>query len=146
MQVCEASLVHQLHHIEVGDRLETTRQLVQYLTSGIIDTDEERFFIACMNPKRRPICRMHIRTAALVACRISPADIFLPVLVAEAKTFACLRTQPNGPAQPSLADGRLLWNLREAGKLIGIQLVDYLITKIETGEVHSWREHDHRRN
>ncbi len=121
-------MVHQLLHIEADDRLDTTKQLVKYLSAGIPDTDAESFFIACMNPKRRPICRMHIKTGLLVASRIATADVFLPLLLSEAKTFACLRTHPVGPVQPTLADGRLLYNLRE------------------TGEIHSWREHDHRRN
>jgi len=144
MQICEASMVHQLLNIESGDRLETTKQLVNYLTAGIPDSDEESFFIACMNPKRRPICRTHIKTALLVACRISTADVFLPLLLAEAKTFACLRTQPIGAVRPSLADGRLAYVLRETGKLIGIPLVDYLITRLDDDEVYSWRDSDHR--
>ena len=144
MQVCEASLVHQLLHIEADDRLETTKQLVNYLSAGIPESDAESFFIACMNPKRRPICRMHIRTGPLVASRITTAEVFLPLLLSEAKTFACLRTHPVGAVQPTLADGRLLYNLRETGRLIGIQLVDYIIARLDTGETHSWREHDHR--
>ena len=145
MQVCEASIVHQLLHIEAADRLETTKQLVQYLTAGIPDSDTESFFIACINPKRRPICRTHVRTAMLVASRITTADVFLPLLLSEAKTFACLRTQPVGPVRPSLADGRLFWLLRETGRMIGIQLVDYIIVSLDGDEIHSWREHDHRR-
>jgi len=145
MQVCEASIVHQLLHIEAADRLESTKQLLHYLAAGLPESDEESFFIASMNPKRRPICRTHIKTGVLVASRISTADVFLPLLLAEAKTFACLRTQPVGAVRPSLADGRLLWNLREAGKMIGIQLVDYLITRLDSDEIYSWRESDHRR-
>ena len=43
MQVCEASIVHQLLHIEAGDRLETTKQLVTYLSTGIPESDDEGF-------------------------------------------------------------------------------------------------------
>jgi DNA repair protein RadC len=146
MQVCEARIVHQLLNIEAADRLKTTKHLLHYLTAGIPDCDTETFFIACMNPKRGPIFRTHIRTAPLVACRISTAEIFLPLLLSEAKTFACLRTQQVGPVRPSLADGRLLYNLRETGRMIGIHLVDYLITRLDASEVFSWRENDHHRN
>ena len=145
MQISEASLVHQLIHFEAGDRLETKKSLVQYLTYGITDSDAESFFIVCMSPQRRPICRTHIKTGMLVASRIGTADIFLPLLLAEAKTFACLRTQPLGSVRPSLADGRLLYLMRETGRMIGIQLVDYLITRLGSDEVYSWRENDHCR-
>lgn len=146
MHIHESTLIHQLVHFEAADRLETKLQLLHYLTAGLPESEAESFLIVCMNPKRRPICRTHIKTGLLVASRISAADVMLPVLLAEAQTFACLRTEPTGPAQPSLADGRLLYQVREAGRWVGVQLVDYLIARLDGDEVYSWRESDHRRS
>jgi DNA repair protein RadC len=140
MQINQATLHHQVVRFDASDRLATTRQLLTYLTAAIPDTGEESFWIACLNPNRRPICRTRIKTGVLVAARVSVRDVFLAVLLAEAKAFACLRLQPDGAAQPSLADGRLNWNLQETARLMNIEFIDYLIAPTGGRGYHSWRE------
>lgn len=144
MQINEARLNFQLVHFDADDRLATTRQILNYLTTGVPETATESFWIVAMNPNRRPICRMLIKTGALVATQCLVPNAFLPLLLAEAKSFACLRTQPEGPVRPNLADGRLLWNLKETAKLMNMEFVDYFIARLGNGAYYSWREHDGR--
>ncbi len=133
-------LHHQVLHIDAADRLATTRQLVTYLTAGTPETREETFWIACLNPNRRPICRTRIKAGVLVAARVGMREVFLPLLLAEARAFACLRTQPEGTAQPGMADVRLIWTLRETARLMNIEFVDYLIVPANGRGCYSWRE------
>jgi DNA repair protein RadC len=131
----EPSELHQLDEARV-------HRILRYLTAGLPDVAPESFWIVAMNPTRRPICRMRIRTGVLVACQCLVPDVFLALLLAEAKSFACLRIQPEGVARPNLADGRLLWNLKETAKLMNIEFVDYFIARSGSGTYYSWREHD----
>ena len=142
MQINEARLNFQVVHFDAADRLANTRQLLTYLTAGLPDSTPESFWIVAMNPNRRPICRSRIKTGVLVATQCLVPDVFLSLLLAEAKSFACLRTQPDGVVRPNLADGRLLWNLNETAKLMNIEFVDYLIARLGAEQYYSWREHD----
>jgi DNA repair protein RadC len=144
MHINEATLAYQVLTFDAADRLATTRQLLAYLTAGVPDTGEESFWIACLNPNRRPICRTRIKIGPMVASRVTMRDVFLPLLLAEAKAFACLRLHPESELEPKLNDGRLLWNLRETARLMNIELVDYLIASLDGRAYHSWREHDRR--
>lgn len=94
------------------------------------------------NPKRRPICRQRLACGPLVAAQVGVQKVFLSIALAEAKAFACLRTQPSGPVQPTLADGRLTWSLREMAKLCHVEFVDYFITRLDGRDYYSWREHE----
>ena len=107
----EASLVYQSFNFDAADRLATTKQLVAYLTTGIPDDGTETFWVACLNANRRPICRAKIASGTIVTCQVSVRDVWLAILLAEAKAFAVLRTQRDGTVRPNLADGRLafLW-------------------------------------
>ena len=145
MQIHQAMLHHQVIHVEAADRLATTRQLIDYLTAGTPDLKEESLWLACLNPNRRPICRTRIKAGVLVAARVDMRDVFLPLLLAEARAFACLRTQPEGAAQPGMADGRLIWNLRETARLMNIEFVDYFIVAAEGHGRYSWRENARER-
>ena len=146
MQINEARLAYQILNFDAADRLATTKQVLAYLTDGVPDTGEESFWIACMNPNRRPICRTRLKTGPLVVHRVTMRDVFLPLMLAEAKTFACLRLQPSGAVEPNPADEQLLRNLRETACLLKIELIDYLITSFEGRAYHSWRETDRRRD
>jgi hypothetical protein len=74
------------------------------------------FWVLAMNPNRWPICRTRIAQGALITTRIQVRDVFLPLLLAEAKSFAILRTQPNGNVRLNLADRRLLYLLRQTSR------------------------------
>ncbi len=142
MQINEARLNFQLVHFDADERLVNTQQLLRYLTAGLPEEMPESFWIVAMNPNRRPICRMQIKTGVLVACQCLVPDVFLALLLAEAKSFACLRTQIDGPVRPSLADGRLLWSLKETARLMNIEFVDYFIARLGGAGHYSWRETD----
>jgi len=140
----EASLTYQLVHFDASDPLATTKQVLAYMTHGVPETDTETFWILAMNPKRRPICRQRLAGGPVVAVHVGVQKIFLSLGLAEAKAFACLRTQPNGSVQPTLADRRLLFQIREMARLCQIEFVDYLIARLDCHRFYSWRENDRR--
>lgn len=144
MLVHEATLNFQLVHYGEDEPLTTTKRLLAYLTQGLPDSTEESFWIVCMNPKRRPICRLRLGTGPLVVTRVGVRQIFHAALLAEARAFACLRTASEPVPQSSPADGRLIFGLSETANHMGIELADYLIAKLDTLDYHSWREHGHR--
>ena len=73
-----------------------------------------------------------------------PREVIHAVLQLEARAFACMRTVVEGPVRPNLADGRLLYSLRECARHLNLELVDYLVTRLDAGDYHSW--HDSERH
>lgn len=140
MIIHEARIQLQPVWFQAEDPLTTTKKMLAYLTASVPEIDQETFWLLAMNPKRRPICRQRLGCSPLVAVQVSVQKVFLSIALAEAKAFACLRTQPSGPAQPSLADSRLAWGLREMSKLCQVEMVDYLIARLDGRDYYSWRE------
>ncbi|MEO6002296.1 MAG: JAB domain-containing protein [Opitutus sp.] len=136
----EASLTYQLINFEAADSLATTKQLLAYLAAGIPDHDPETFWVVCMNPKRRPICRTRIASGILAMSQVSLRDVWRVILLAEAKAFAVLRTQYDVTVRPSLADGRLSCNLRETARLMNVEFIDYLIARVDGSDYYSCRD------
>ena len=141
MQLAEASLTFQTIHFDAADRLVNTTQILAYLTDRIPAIPTESFWILCLNPNRRPICRIKIATSNLVTTRVSVRDIILPTLLAEGKGLVCLRTQPEGLVRPNLADGRLMFTVQQACRLMGIEFLDYLIARLDQRDCYSCRQH-----
>jgi DNA repair protein RadC len=114
--------------------------MLSYLTAGVPEIEQETFWVLAMNPKRRPICRQRLACGPLVAAQVSVQKIFLTIALAEAKALACLRTQAQGVVQPTLADGRLAFNVRAMANLCHVEFVDYLVTRLDGRDYCSWRE------
>lgn len=140
MIINEARIDFQQVWFQAEDALTTPKRMLAYLTKGVPECDRETFWLLAMNPKRRPICRQRLACGPLVAVQVSVQKVFLTLALAEAKAFACLRTQPTGVPQPTLADGRLAFNLQEMSKLCQIEFVDYFITRLDGNGYYSWRE------
>lgn len=144
MIINEARIEFQQVWFQAEDPLTTTKRMLQYLTAGMPEIGSEMFWLLAMNPKRRPICRQRLACGPLVATQVSVEKIFLSIALAEAKSFACLRTQPQGPVQPTLADGRLIFRIREMARLCQVEFADYLIARLDGSDCYSWRENDRR--
>ena len=112
MLVHEATLNFQLVRYGDEEPLTNTKRLLSYLTDGLADDQYESFWIVCMNPKRRPICRMRMAAGPCVATTVGVRQVIRAMLLADALAVACLRTEPNAVPRPNLADAWLLWTLR----------------------------------
>ena len=142
MIVHEAVLHFQLARYGDDEPLTTTSRLLHYLIAGIAQAPHECFWIVCMNPKRRAICRLRLAEGPCVTCSIGVRQIIRAMLLADAMAVACLRTETGPIPRPNLADGRLLWALRETTRHMNLDFVDYFVAKVDTLDYHSWREHE----
>ena len=85
---------------------------------------------------------MRMAAGPCVSATVGVRQVIRAMLLSEAMAVACLRTEPNGAPRPNLADARLLWTLRETTRLMNMELVDYLVARLDGPEYHSWREHE----
>jgi DNA repair protein RadC len=79
-----------------------------------------------------------IGRGTLDSCLVHPRDVFKAALLANAAAVAVLHNHPSGDPTPSADDVALCARLRQAGTLIGIELLDFLI--IGAGRYHSFQE------
>jgi DNA repair protein RadC len=141
MLIHEARLNFQLVKFADEEPLTTPKRLLAYLAEGLAAEADETFWLVCMNPGRRPICRLRLRGGPLVAAMVSMRDVARVVVLTEARAIACLRTPGAGPVRPGPADARLVANLHDTGKLLQVELADYLIARLDDSHYYSWFEH-----
>jgi DNA repair protein RadC len=63
---------------------------------------------------------------------IHPREVFRPALAYSAAAVILVHNHPSGNAAPSDADIAITHQLREAGKLLGIDLIDHIIVTFDT--------------
>ncbi|HOL11058.1 MAG TPA: JAB domain-containing protein [Bacillota bacterium] len=88
---------------------------------------DERFGIISLNTKCK-LAGLHIIAIGnLNNIHIEPREIFKAALLNNASAIIAFHNHPSGEVEPSNADLDLTRRIQEAGRLMGISLLDHLI-------------------
>jgi DNA repair protein RadC len=92
---------------------------------------QERFLVVALDARNRIIARHLVAVGSLAECIIHPREVFAPLIRDRAAAVILVHCHPSGSPQPSLEDQRLTERLAEAGKLLGIPVLDHLVVAKE---------------
>jgi DNA repair protein RadC len=102
--------------------------------------DQEQFVVACLDTKHRVQCVVRVTVGTLDASLVHPREVFKPAIIEGSSAVILSHNHPSGNTTPSREDIDVTDRLTEAGKLLGITVLDHIIHGDGTGEVLSIRE------
>jgi DNA repair protein RadC len=102
----------------------------------LMKSDRERFVCFYLDGRNRAIAHQTISTGTLNACLVHPREVFKTAILKNACSIAVVHNHPSGELAPSEADVLLTERLKDAGKLLGIELIDHIIVN-PAGETKS---------
>jgi len=88
---------------------------------------QEEIHIVMFNAKLKPIGSALIGMGNVVGCAARIADMFRPAIVAGAYSIVITHNHPSGDPDASAKDIELTAAAIEAGKLLGIEVMDHII-------------------
>jgi len=91
------------------------------------DVDREHFMVAMLDQKNKVIGINTVSVGSLTASVVHPREVMKPAILSNAASLLCCHNHPSGAPQPSNEDRALTKRLVEAGKLLGITVLDHLI-------------------
>lgn len=128
MKVYEASIRYKLVRSGRNEDLNTPESIVEYMAGAFDDAPmQESFYVVCLNRKGRPLCRTLISLGTATSTLIHQREIFRAAVLASACTIVCVHNHPSGDPEPSRADHMVTRQIHDAGKLMGIALLDHVI-------------------
>lgn len=98
----------------------------------------EQVSIILLDARHRCIDVVTVAVGSLNASRLLPRDVLAPALQADAAAVIVGHNHPSGDPSPSDADRLVTDVLRDAGRLVGIPILDHVI--IAAGGHYSFRE------
>jgi DNA repair protein RadC len=116
-------------------RLLRAQDVAAALWSQLAHLPHEEFWAVLLNARLEEIRCVQIARGGLTQCSVSPREAFAPALLHRAPAVAFAHNHPSGEAMPSGEDQRLQLLLDEAGRALGIRVVDHLV--LAEGGVHS---------
>jgi DNA repair protein RadC len=87
----------------------------------------EHFVAFYLNSRHQILRREVISIGSLNASIVHPREVFRPAIVLCAASLVLAHNHPSGDTTPSEEDLAITRRLREAGRLLGIELVDHVI-------------------
>ena len=93
----------------------------------IHEEPEEYMYMICMNTKNKVIGVFEISHGTVNASLVSPREVFQKALLANAISIILMHNHPSGDCTASREDIEVTKRLVEAGKIIGVEVLDHII-------------------
>ncbi|MEM2174326.1 MAG: DNA repair protein RadC [Candidatus Micrarchaeia archaeon] len=95
------------------------------IRSKLKDYNKEHFYIIALNARNYIISEISIGT--LNTSLVHPREVFAEVIRQRANSIILVHNHPSGDPEPSKDDIEITKRLQEAGKLLGIEILDHII-------------------
>lgn len=100
---------------------------------------KESFFVAYLDSRNRMLGKDKVSVGSLDTTLAHPRDVFEKAIRARAAAVIVAHNHPSGDPHPSDDDIRLTRRLVEAGKILGIRVLDHVI--VAGPDHYSFRQH-----
>ena len=106
---------------------DTPAVVAQQCRSRIAGLDVEKFWVLCLDRKNRLIKDFEVTSGTATSSLVHPREVFREAIRINATAILAVHNHPSGDPAPSRADIQVTRQLREAAKVIQIDLLDHII-------------------
>lgn len=119
--VKESSLLYKERSVK------SPRDSYNLLKHFLVDKDREHFIVAALDIKNQPVSVQVCHVGSLSACIVHPREVMKSAILSNAASIIVGHNHPSGNTAPSEEDHKVTKRLKEAGEIIGIELLDHII-------------------
>ncbi len=94
---------------------------------GALDEPGEVFWLLCLNTRHRITTLVEVTRGILDASLIHPREVYRTALLASAAGIIVVHNHPSGDPTPSTEDRAVTRQLAEAGRTVGVPLLDHVV-------------------
>ena len=95
--------------------------------ADIRDKKQEYFVCLTLDGANRLIAKRVISIGTLTASLVHPREVFAEAITDRAASIIVAHNHPSGNLEPSIADKEVTERLRQAGEILGIDLLDHIL-------------------
>jgi DNA repair protein RadC len=93
----------------------------------LVEADREHFLVVCLDTKNQPTAINICHVGSLNASIVHPREVFKSAILSNSASILVAHNHPSNDPTPSREDLEVTKRLVEAGKIIGIDVLDHLI-------------------
>lgn len=115
------------HITKFGEKIEGPESIFNLLKNEIGNKMKESFYIISLTTRNNLISADKVSIGTLSASLAHPREVFLSAIKNSASSVIVVHNHPSGDPQPSEDDLKITKRLVDAGKILGIDVVDHII-------------------
>jgi DNA repair protein RadC len=119
-------------------RIRSSANAFTVLQEFMEGSDRERFVVMCLDRKNGVIGFNVVSVGSLTASVVHPREVFKPAILSNASSVILSHNHPSGDPLSSPEDRALTVQLAQAGKLLGIDVLDHII--VGDGKFYSFAD------
>lgn len=119
--VKEASILYDVR------RLSTPSEAAGLGKLFLEDCDREQVIVCCLDAKNQPVSINVVSTGCLNSSIVHPRETFKLAILSNAASIILFHNHPSGDPEPSQEDINITTRIKEAGNIMGIDLLDHII-------------------
>lgn len=108
-------------------KIETAEDVYNHFVDELKDKKKEHFYALYLDTKNRIIAKELVSIGILNASLIHAREVFSPAIKVNCRSVILVHNHPSGDCEPSSADTELTKAMVDAGKLLGINVLDHVI-------------------
>jgi DNA repair protein RadC len=112
---------------EAAPLLDSPQRIYAWLNPITSGDTVEKFWVLSLNRKNRLLKCRAVTSGTATASLVHPREVFREAIRNSASAVVCAHNHPSGDPSPSQADIRATRQLREAAKVVQIDLLDHVI-------------------
>jgi DNA repair protein RadC len=110
-----------------GMDIKNPRSVVKAVRASIKDMRKEHFMLIILNTRNKIIRIENISVGTLNASLVHPREVFNKAIAHTASSVVIAHNHPSGDPEPSEEDLKITRRLVEAGRILGIEVLDHII-------------------
>lgn len=127
VDIIQVKLVREKSMLYKGRRVRSPRDAYELIRDFLGDVDREHFIILCMDTKNQPACIQIVYIGSMNANIVHPREVLKPAILSNATSILIAHNHPSNDTTASKEDVEVTKRLMEAGDIVGIDVLDYLI-------------------
>ncbi|MBG9545519.1 DNA repair protein RadC [Cytobacillus firmus] len=108
-------------------RISSPEDAYKLLKEFLVESDRERFVVVCLDTKNQPTAINICHVGSLNASIVHPREVMKAAILSNAASVIVGHNHPSQDPTPSTEDIEVTKRLVEAGKIIGIEVIDHLV-------------------
>jgi DNA repair protein RadC len=114
-----------------GTVLARAAAVYELLRGRLVGERRECVLALMLDPRHRLLGERCVSTGSLMTAVLHPREVFRPAISLAAASIIVVHNHPSGDPTPSVEDHHVTTRLSEAGRIVGIHLLDHVIVAAE---------------
>jgi DNA repair protein RadC len=129
-------LVLETRQFDPKIRIKSSRKVAELAYNFIGDQNQEFLLVLTLTSSGQPISLKVVHIGGINYSVVEPASVFRQAIIEGAASIILIHNHPSGDPKPSHEDFEITRKIKQAGDLIGIELIDHVIFGTRNGLTH----------